>query len=181
MKIEKTEIEGVYIIDNFNAADERGLFVKTYNKALFEEYNIDFEIRESYYSISKKNVIRGMHFQLPPYDHEKFVYVAKGSILDVIVDLRKKSKTYKQYLSINLSEENKKAIFIPKGLAHGFKSLVNDTITVYNVATEYNNTADAGISYDSFGFDWEVKMPILSARDASFNILKEFHEINPFS
>jgi dTDP-4-dehydrorhamnose 3,5-epimerase/CDP-3, 6-dideoxy-D-glycero-D-glycero-4-hexulose-5-epimerase len=181
MTFENTKLKGVYIINNFNAVDDRGLFVKTFNKKQFQENILDFEIRESYYSVSNKNVIRGMHFQLPPYDHEKLVYVAKGSILDVIVDLRKKSKTYKQYISINLSEGNMKSIFIPKGLAHGFKSLDNDTITVYNVATEYNNTVDSGISYDSFGFDWEVKMPILSARDASFNTLKEFHEINPFS
>jgi len=180
MTLESTEIEGVYIIDNFNAADERGLFVKTFNKNSFKNSNLNFEIRESYYSISNKNVIRGMHFQLPPYDHEKLVYVPKGSILDVIVDLRKKSKTYKQHISINLSEENKKSIFIPKGLAHGFKCLEDGTITVYNVSSEYNFDSDKGVKFDSFGFDWELEKPLLSERDCSFNTLKEFNEINPF-
>lgn len=180
MKIESTELEGVYVIYNFNAADERGLFVKSFNKNTFKENNLDFEIRESYYSISNKNVIRGMHFQLPPYDHEKLVYVPKGSILDVIVDLRKKSKTYKKFISVNLSDENKKSIFIPKGLAHGFKSLENYTITVYNVATEYNPSNDHGIRFDSFDFDWEVTNPILSQRDLSFELLGDFVKYNPF-
>jgi len=174
MKIERTEIEGVYIIDNFNAADDRGLFVKTFNSNSFKENNLDFKIRESYYSVSKKNVIRGMHFQLPPHDHEKLVYVPKGSILDVVVDLRKKSKTYKKFISVTLSGESKKSIFIPKGLAHGFKSLENDTITVYNVATEYNPIADMGIKFDSFGFNWETEEPMVSERDSAFDFFNEF-------
>ena len=121
-----------------------------------------------------------MHFQLTPHDHEKLVYVVLGEIIDVVVDLRKNSSTYKEHISVKLSAENKKSIFIPKGLAHGFKSLKDNTITVYNVATEYNNTADEGISFDSFGFDWEVEKPILSVRDSSFDTLNEFNEINPF-
>jgi dTDP-4-dehydrorhamnose 3,5-epimerase len=180
MKIERTEIEGVFIIDNFNAADDRGLFVKSFNKNTFKENNLDFEIRESYYSVSNKNVIRGMHFQLPPYDHEKLVYVPKGSILDVIVDLRKKSKTYKQHISINLSEENKKSIFIPKGLAHGFKSMKDGTITVYNVTSEYSPSSDSGIHHDSFGFDWKIELPIVSKRDLEFQSIKKFIITNPF-
>lgn len=180
MTIEKTDLNGVLIINNFNAIDDRGLFVKTFNKRLFHELNLDFEIRESYFSISKKNVIRGMHFQLPPHEHEKLVFVPKGSILDVIVDLRKKSPTYKKYISVELSQANKKSIFIPKGLAHGFKSMEENTITVYNVASEYNPEADAGILYNSFGFDWEVKYPTVSKRDAGFIGLNNFCEDNPF-
>lgn len=174
MKIERTEIEGVYIIHNFNANDCRGLFVKTFNSIYLKENNIDFKIKESYYSVSKKNVIRGMHFQLPPHEHEKLVYIPKGSILDVVVDLRKKSKTYKKFISINLSGENKKSIFISKGLAHGFKSLENDTVTVYNVSTEYNPKLDMGVRFDSFGFNWEVINPIVSERDKSFEFFNEF-------
>lgn len=174
MKFEETKLEGVFIINNFNASDDRGLFVKSFNKNLFKDNNIDFEIRESYYSISHRNVIRGMHFQLPPDDHEKLVYVPKGEIIDVVVDLRKNSPTYKEHISVNLSSENKKSIFIPKGLAHGFKSLKNDTITIYNVATEYNPNSDTGIHYDSFGFDWNLSTPIISQRDEEFITLNEF-------
>ena len=174
MKIDKTIIEGVYIINNFNVHDDRGLFVKTFNNNGFKSNDINFEIRESYYSISKKNVIRGMHFQLPPHDHEKLVYVPFGEIIDVVVDLRRNSPTYKKYISVKLSAENKKSIFIPKGLAHGFKSLKNNTVTVYNVATEYNNDADYGILYNSFDFDWEITNPIISTRDKSFVNLNNF-------
>tara|TARA_B110000090_G_scaffold5512_1_gene5705 strand:+ start:229 stop:771 length:543 start_codon:yes stop_codon:yes gene_type:complete len=180
MKIESTELEGVYVIENFNAADERGLFVKTFNSNSFKESHLDFKIRESYYSVSKKNVIRGMHFQLPPHDHEKLVYVPKGSILDVVVDLRKKSKTYKKFISITLSGENKKSLFIPKGLAHGFKSLENDTITVYNVATEYNADFDSGIKFDSFNFNWDSEDIVMSNRDKEFQSLDSFCKTNPF-
>jgi dTDP-4-dehydrorhamnose 3,5-epimerase len=180
VKIEETLLEGVYVISNFNTTDERGLFVKTYNNNFFQEKNINFKIRESYFSVSKKNVIRGMHFQLPPYDHEKLVYVAKGAILDVVVDLRKNSPTYRKYISVDLSDQNKKSIFIPKGLAHGFKSLIDKTITVYNVAIEYNPTADAGIRYNSFGFDWQLRNPIMSKRDENFLPLDSFCEDSPF-
>lgn len=180
MNIEKTALEGVYIINNFVAQDERGTFVKTFNKQNFVNNGLNFEIRESYFSISKKNVIRGMHFQLPPSDHEKLVYVPYGSILDVVIDLRKNSLTYKKFISIELSAENRKSIYIPKGLAHGFKSLEDNTITVYNVATEYDSKSDQGIKFDSFGFDWEANEVIMSFRDKEFMTLDHFCENNPF-
>jgi dTDP-4-dehydrorhamnose 3,5-epimerase len=174
MKIEKTDLEGVFILHNFVAEDERGTFVKTFNSFDFNNNDLNFSIRESYFSVSKKNVIRGMHFQLPPNDHEKMVFVPYGSILDVVVDLRKKSSTYKKYISIELSAKNKKSIFIPNGLAHGFRSLEDGTITVYNVGTEYNSKSDLGIIYDSFGFDWDLQNPILSNRDLQFESLNDF-------
>ena len=121
-----------------------------------------------------------MHFQLPPNDHEKLVYVPKGSIIDVVIDLRKESKTFKQFISVELSDENKRSIFIPKGLAHGFKSLNNDTITVYNVSTEYDEKSDQGITYNSFGYNWNVKDPLLSERDKTFLSLNDFLINNPF-
>ena len=176
MTIDKTIIEGVFIINNFNVHDERGLFVKTFNKKGFQLNGINFEVKESYYSISKKDVIRGMHFQLPPHDHEKLVYVPKGSVLDVVLDLRKMSKTYKQHISVNLSSSNKKSIFIPKGCAHGFKSLEDNTITNYCVSTEYNSSADAGIRFNSFGFNWQNEGPIISERDDSFDTLSDYCE-----
>ena len=180
MEIHKTDFDGVYIINNFNSSDDRGLFTKIFNKRFFYENDIEFEIRESYYSISHKNVIRGMHFQLPPHDHEKLVYVSRGEILDVILDLRKQSKTYKKYMSILLSDQNKKSLFIPKGFAHGFKSLEDKTTTIYNVSSEYDKIADRGIKYDSFGFNWEVSNTVISERDNSFDTLNKFNELNPF-
>ena len=180
MRLEKTLLEGVFIIHNFNSVDARGEFIKTFNKNAFNQNQVGFEIRESYYSLSKKDVIRGMHFQLPPDDHEKLVYVPQGRILDVILDLRKTSLTYKQFTTVELSSSNKKSIYIPKGLAHGFKSLEDDTITVYNVASEYNPLNDHGVRFDSFGFDWDLDYPVISKRDISFDSLDDFIKDNPF-
>ena len=174
MNVEKTDLEGVYIIDNFVAEDVRGKFVKIFNKNDFETNNINLDIRESYFSLSHKNIIRGMHFQTPPKAHEKLVYVAYGSIVDVVVDLRKNSPTYKKFISVELSAINRKSIFIPKGLAHGFLSKEDHTITVYNVAIEYDAKTDQGIRFDSFGFDWGIKVPILSKRDLQFESINEF-------
>ncbi|MEP1488979.1 MAG: dTDP-4-dehydrorhamnose 3,5-epimerase family protein [Algibacter sp.] len=180
MKIIKTKIEGVFLIENFNATDMRGEFVKTFHKKNFEDLNLDMDIRESYFSISHKNVIRGMHFQTPPYDHNKMVYVVKGEILDVVLDLRKNSKTYKEYITVTLSEKNKTSIYIPKGMAHGFVSLIDNTITVYNVTTEYNANSDSGIHMNSFGFQWNVDRPTISLRDNGFASFDNFEQINPF-
>lgn len=180
MNIEPTALEGVYIITNFVAQDERGTFVKTFNMQDFESKNLNFEIRESYFSISKKDVIRGMHFQLPPSDHEKLVFVPVGSIIDVVVDLRKQSSSYKKHIYVELSAANRNSIYIPKGFAHGFKSLEDNTITVYNVTTEYDSNFDEGIKYNTIGFDWEILNPIISKRDIDFKGLNSFCENNPF-
>jgi dTDP-4-dehydrorhamnose 3,5-epimerase len=180
MTLEKTPLKDVFIINNFNVNDERGIFVKTFNKNIFNELNLNFEIRESYFSISKKDVIRGMHFQLPPYDHDKLVFVPKGAIIDVVVDLRKKSPTYGKYISVELSEKNKKSLIIPKGLAHGFKSLFDETITVYGVSTEYDPNSDYGIHYNSFGFDWKSKHPLVSTKDSALIGFSDFSINNPF-
>lgn len=174
MKFIKTELDGVYIIENKVFEDSRGKFLKIFNKELFLENGIDIEFKESYYSVSKLNVIRGMHFQLPPEDHEKLVYVAKGKVLDVILDLRKNSQSFGKYITIELDDKNGKFIFIPKGLAHGFKSLEDDTIMVYSVATEYSPKYDSGILWNSFGFNWNLNNPIISERDKALEKLEEF-------
>ncbi len=180
MEILETKINDVFIINSQIFTDERGAFVKTYNNQIFKKNNINFSIKESYYSINKKNVIRGMHFQAPPHDHEKLVYVTSGSIIDVVLDLRESSSTFGIYIDVELSAENKKSIFIPKGLAHGFKALEDNTTTVYNVATEYDVNADMGIRYDSFGCNWQLENPIISKRDKAFMPLKDFLDVNPF-
>lgn len=178
MEIISTKIDGIYIIKNRVITDKRGIFYKTYNKDIFKENNLCTKFRESYYSISKKNVIRGMHFQMPPFDHEKLVYVPKGRIIDVVLDMRKRSKTFSEYINVELSEANRLSIYIPRGCAHGFKSVEDNTITVYNVATGYNSDYDTGIRWDSFGMDWQVENPIISDRDNSFRCFSEYN--NPF-
>lgn len=177
MEIIETELSGVYIIKNPIFTDVRGTFTKIYNEDIFNEFNICTDFKESYYTVSKKDVIRGMHFQTPPYDHNKLVYVPKGKIIDVVLDLRRNSSTYKKFISIELSDSNGYSIYIPKGLAHGFKSLIDDTIAVYQVSTVYSPSCDSGVRWNSFGMDWGVGNPIISDRDKSFGELEKFKGI----
>ena len=180
MKLIQTDLEGVFIIENFHAADHRGSFTKTFHQDTFETFGLRTDFRESYYSVSQKNVIRGMHFQLPPHDHEKLVYVAKGEVLDVIFDMSKDSATFGQSISVVLSEGNSRSVYMPKGMAHGFKSMEDNTIMVYNVTSVYNGDADYGIRYDSIGFDWEASEPVVSDRDRLLSTFDEFRKDNPF-
>jgi len=177
MKVEKLKIEGVLLINNFLQKDSRGLFVKPFTNILGSLKELHFCINEIYYSISQKNVIRGMHFQSPSMDHAKLIYVTSGKLTDVLLDLRKSSKTYKKHLAIDLlAHEN--ALFIPSGIAHGFLSQEDRTTVVYNQSTVYSQEHDDGILWSSFGYNWRVDEPILSDRDRSFI---EFNDFNsPF-
>ena len=178
MKIEATRIEAVKLIHQFRADDERGSFIKTFHHKSLREQGIEFELRESFYSVSVQNVIRGMHFHHPPFDHDKIVFCTQGQILDVALDLRKTSPTYGQCVAARLSFESHQALFIPKGFAHGFLTLSETATTFYLVSGEYNQQADDGIRYDSFGLDWNVAQPILSKRDLDFTTLQNFN--SPF-
>lgn len=174
MQIVETKIPGLKIFEPRIFEDVRGKFIKTFNNDFFQEHNLNISIKETYYSISHKDVIRGMHFQTPPYDHMKIVYVPFGKILDVVLDLRKGSPTFGKSFSIELSSENGKILIIPKGLAHGFKSLEDNTNVTYMQTTIYAPNNDEGIRYDSFGFDWQCDCPKMSDRDMSFNSLEEY-------
>lgn len=174
MKIIDTKIQGLKIIEPKIFEDIRGKFSKTFSDEFFKDNDLDIEIKETYYSISHKDVIRGMHFQTPPYDHTKLVYVPAGKIIDVVLDIRKNSPTFGQCFSCELSGENGKVIIIPKGLAHGFKSLEDNTNVTYMQTTCYAPNNDGGIRYDSFEFDWDCESPKLSERDQSFSALAEF-------
>lgn len=174
MQIVENKIPGLKIFEPRIFEDVRGKFIKTFNNDFFQEHNLNISIKETYYSISHKDVIRGMHFQTPPYDHIKIVYVPFGKILDVVLDLRKGSPTFGKSFSIELSSENGKILIIPKGLAHGFKSLEDNTNVTYMQTTIYAPNNDEGIRYDSFGFDWQCDCPKMSDRDMSFNSLEEY-------
>lgn len=174
MKIIETNILGLKILKPRVFEDTRGKFIKTFNNDFFIEFGLDINIKEIYYSISHKDVIRGMHFQTPPFEHIKLVYVPAGKIIDVVLDIRKNSPTYGEFFSTELSSENAEVLIIPKGLAHGFKSLENNTNVTYMQTSCYVPNNDCGIRYDSFEFDWECISPKLSDRDKSFPTLKEF-------
>ena len=174
MKILETKLGGVYSIEADNFHDERGSFIKTFHKDTFLQNNFNTVFEESFYSISKKNVIRGMHFQIPPAHHSKLVYVANGAIIDVILDIRKESPTYGQHISVALSANNHMMIYIPVGFAHGFMSLIDDSCTVYLQSTMRSAEHESGILFDSFGMDWNTKETIVSKRDLTFKSLKDF-------
>ena len=177
MLAEETDFEGLKVLRNFVSHDSRGIFVKTFNKGQFEQAGLFFEVHESYYSVSGQDVLRGMHFQLPPHAHEKLVYVTQGHILDVVVDLRVASATYQQTFSLSL-EAHTHALFIPQGFAHGFLTLSPTATVVYSVATGYEPSADAGIRWDSLDFAWPVSQPVISERDRAFPTLADF--VSPF-
>lgn len=174
MEIIDTEIKGLKVLEPRKFEDIRGKFIKTFNSEFFQENNLGITLKESFYSISHKDVIRGMHFQTPPHDNIKLVYVPYGKILDVVLDIRKNSPTYGEYFTIELSSENGKVLIIPKGLAHGFKSLEDNTNVTYMQTSCYAPNNDCGIKYDSFGFDWECQSPKLSDRDIGFEDFKDF-------
>ena len=153
--------------------DLRGSFVKSYARSVFDANGETFDFREEFYSFSHKDVIRGMHFQLPPHDHVKLVYCPLGAVLDVLVDLRHGPGQYR-FASVVLSEEEPSLLVIPRGIAHGFKSLRDNSLMIYKTSTEHAPTHDAGIRWDSFGFDWGVADPIVSERDARHPALSDF-------
>lgn len=174
MNIHKTSFEGLYILETVNFQDIRGGFQKLFNYGFFERNGLDTGFKEFYYSVSHKDVIRGMHFQLPPFEHTKLVYVSRGKIRDVVVDIRKSSNTYRKCFSMELDACEGQYLYIPKGFAHGFLSLEDDTIVNYAQTSGYSKEHDHGIAYDSIGFDWDVKEPVISGRDLAFVPLENF-------
>jgi len=174
MKIMPTKFYGVYCIEPKDFQDERGAFVKVFHRETWLAQQLKFELAESYYSISKKNVIRGMHFQAPPTDHTKLVYVTYGRIMDVILDIRAGSPTYGQSISLELSRDNHKIMYIAPGFAHGFLSLVDDSAITYLQTTMHSPEHDQGIHVSSFEMDWGVANPIMSKRDQGFPGLDTF-------
>ncbi|MFZ2150108.1 MAG: dTDP-4-dehydrorhamnose 3,5-epimerase [Minisyncoccia bacterium] len=174
MKIVDTKLSGVYIIEPDTFEDDRGSLVKSFNKDFFIKNGLISSFEENYYSISNKNVIRGMHFQKNESDHAKLVYVTHGSILDVVIDLRKNSPTYGQCSSLELSKKNHKIIYMPKGCAHGFLSLEDNSCVIYLQEKARSEKNEDGIHFNSFGMDWRVANPIVSKRDQELQNLSEF-------
>ncbi|HFU74885.1 MAG TPA: dTDP-4-dehydrorhamnose 3,5-epimerase [Arcobacter sp.] len=174
MEFVKTEIEGLYLIKPKILEDNRGKFIKTFHLDTLKDHGLQGDFKEGYYSMSQKNVLRGMHFQTSPEDHEKLVYVPRGSILDVVLDIRKNSPTYGKYVSQQLNADNGYIFYIPKGCAHGFLSLEDNTNVTYMQTTMYAPNNDGGINCHSFGFDWGIKNPIVSERDLSFDNFSDF-------
>lgn len=168
MKIVNTDIEDVKVIEPAVFGDHRGWFSETYSKIKFSEIGIDVEFVQDNHSFSaQKGTLRGLHFQLEPKAQTKLVRCTKGKILDVAVDLRQSSNTYKKWVAVELTEENKKQLLIPKGFAHGFVTLVDDVEVQYKVDEYYAPECDRSIRYDDpeLGVTWGDIDPVLSEKD----------------
>lgn len=176
MKIIETVIDDILILEPRVFGDHRGWFTETYSKTKFQELGIDIEFVQDNHSMSaQKGTLRGLHFQTSPKAQTKLVRCTKGKILDVAVDLRKSSSTYKQWVGVELSEENKKQLLIPKGFAHGFLTLTDDVEVQYKVDEYYAPECDRSIRFDDpeIGVDWEIENPILSEKDLKAPLLKD--------
>ena len=174
MILKTSLLQGCFELQPKVLDDSRGRFVKVFNNEIFREYDLETNFAEEYYSVSYKNVIRGMHFQVPPADHVKLVYCVQGKVMDVVIDLRVDSPTYCHHAVFQLNASNANAVYIPKGMAHGFCVLSNQAILVYKVSSIYSPENDTGILWNSAGIDWSVNHPILSERDQNFSPLNDF-------
>ena len=174
----KQEIKDVILVKPKVFGDNRGFFMESYKKSEFISNGIDAEFVQDNHSKSSAHVLRGLHYQAKPYSQAKLVRCTKGRIYDVAVDLRKNSPTFKKYVKVELSEENKQMLFIPEGFAHGFVALSNEVEILYKTTGEYNPLADRGVLWNDkdINIDWEIDFePILSDKD---KIQPRLNEIN---
>lgn len=154
--------------------DSRGVFVKPYEDDWFIELGLPTQWPERFYSRSHRGVVRGLHLQAPPADHDKLVYCVSGAVLDVVVDLRLGSPTYGAFEAIELDDQEWATVFVPRGIAHGFAALADDTVMAYAVSSVHNPTLDIGIRWDSVSIPWPFEEPIISERDAALPALADF-------
>jgi len=178
--VHQTPLVGLISLEPRIFTDHRGTFVKTFHDAAFRALGLPFAAREEFFSTSHKNVVRGMHFQVPPADHAKLVYCINGAVLDVVLDLRCQSPTYGRAHAEELSEANRRSLYIPTGFAHGFLALTEGALMVYKTSTVHDPACDRGIHWQGFGFAWPVDAAtaILSKRDSEFPRLADFN--SPF-
>lgn len=178
MEIIKTPIEGVVIIKPRVFNDARGYFYESYNKKEFDSKVAPVDFVQDNQSKSSKGVMRGLHFQRPPFTQAKLVRCVQGRVIDVAVDIRKGSPTYGQHVAVELTEENKLQFFVPRGFAHGFAVLSDEAVFQYKCDNYYAPEADGGISIEdsSLGIDWQISPEdaLLSEKDKHHPLLKDF-------
>lgn len=176
MQFISTPINDLFIVQPKFFEDSRGYFYESYNKNEFKKAGIDLEFLQDNQSLSQKGVLRGLHFQNPPFAQGKLVRVIKGAVLDVVVDIRKKSPTYGHYFSHELTESNKTMLWIPSGFAHGFLTLEDDTIFFYKCSQVYNKTAEDSLLWNDpiLNISWPIVSPVLSEKDKVAQMFKDF-------
>jgi dTDP-4-dehydrorhamnose 3,5-epimerase len=177
MDIKKFDIEGPLLIAPKVFEDERGYFFESFHIEKYASAGIPLNFVQDNESKSSKGVLRGLHFQNPPFDQGKLVRVVKGKVLDVAVDIRKNSPTYGKHISVELSDENKLQLWIPPGFAHGFLSLCDETIFIYKCTNVYNKESEDGILWndEDLKINWGIENPIVSDKDL---ILQSFKALN---
>ena len=177
MKVTKTEIDGVFIIEPQVFEDERGYFFESYNKEKLKEQGIDYDFIQDNQSKSKYGTIRGIHFQKGEYAQAKLVRVLEGTVLDVAVDLRKDSPTFGKHVAVELSAENRRQLMIPRGFGHGFSVLSETAVFAYKCDNVYNKASEGGLRYNDpkLGIDWKIDTDkvILSDKDKVNPLLEE--------
>ena len=180
MKITKTKLESVVIIEPDVFGDNRGFFMESWNKKKMAEAGLDYDFVQDNHSKSMvKGTLRGIHFQKGDKAQAKLVRCVKGAVLDVAVDLRRNSPTFKQWVGVELSEENKKQLLIPRGFGHGFVKLTDDVEFLYKADNYYAPAADAGIRWNDpeIGVEWGIENPILSDKDKNNPFLEDCKEL----
>lgn len=165
LQIQDNPLPGVFVLSSNRHVDNRGEFIKLYHRDSLLKQHIDFTPAESFVTRSKAGVIRGMHFQAGKAAHDKLVYCLKGKLLDVVVDVRPDSPHYNDPFSIELSENKNTCVLIGKGYAHGFLSLEDDSLMLYNTSTVHCPELDFGVLWSSINYKWPIASPILSPRD----------------
>jgi dTDP-4-dehydrorhamnose 3,5-epimerase len=180
MELIKTNLDGVILIKPDVYRDERGYFFESYNEERFFHHGLTSDFVQDNESKSSKNVLRGLHFQVPPYEQGKLVRVMWGAAMDVAVDLRKNSPTYGQWASATLSCDNKLMLWIPPGFAHGFITLEDETVFFYKCTNVYNQESERSIVWNDpdLGINWGIQNPIISGKDQQAMKFSEF--ISPF-
>ena len=177
MRINPLKLKGTYEINFKRVGDSRGFFMRFYDRKLFAEKGLQTVWEQESMSFNQaKNTVRGLHFQNPPLVETKIVRVVQGAIWDVFVDLRKKSETYGEWDALELSAENDRAVYIPKGFAHGFRVLSGNTLVEYKIDVPYQADLSGGIRWNdkTLDIDWKVENPIISARDGELGFFADF-------
>ncbi|MCL2097762.1 MAG: dTDP-4-dehydrorhamnose 3,5-epimerase [Bacteroidales bacterium] len=177
MTFTETKIKGVWLIDPKVHSDDRGYFMESYKQSAFEAHIGKINFIQDNESKSTFGVLRGLHYQLPPFAQSKLVRAIAGTVLDVVVDIRKKSPTFGQYVAVELSADNKRQLFVPQGMAHGFLVLSPEAVFAYKVDNIYAPQAERSILYNdpSIGIDWGIPAAqiILSEKDKIAPLLKD--------
>lgn len=181
MEITDTPIAGLKVVQPKVWGDARGHFFESYSEAAFKAAGLPTDFVQDNQSLSAKGILRGLHFQKPPYAQGKLVRVIKGAVLDVVVDLRSSSPTYGRHHAIELNEDNKTMFWIPPGFAHGFLTLADDTIFVYKVTGLYHKESEGGLLWNdpALGINWGIENPLLSDKDRIQPLLAELPVIFP--